>query len=184
MTDRRTGEPKKAGPDAVLVIVAAIAVRWLARLGCPTLAPETDSTPSSAQHPAAVAPREPRAHSASTADHTQASAEPAGSPPQARWPAPQPGTARQASPPGRPARGEAIASQRPAGTQQPPAVAAPAGPGGGQDPHRPAPPADWRDQILSQARERWQPGPSWPHLPELMAPLTTNARIPPDMAPI
>ncbi len=42
MTDRRAGEPGKAGPDAALVIVAAIAVlagaRWLARLGRPTLA--------------------------------------------------------------------------------------------------------------------------------------------------
>ena len=42
MTDRRVEEPGKAGPDAALVIVAAIAVlagaRWLARLGRPTLA--------------------------------------------------------------------------------------------------------------------------------------------------
>ena len=42
MTDRRAGEPGKAGPDAALVIVAAIAVlagaRWLARLGRPALA--------------------------------------------------------------------------------------------------------------------------------------------------
>src|SRR3954470_18155862 len=42
MTDRRVEEPRKAGPDAALVIVAAIAVlagaRWLARLGRPVLA--------------------------------------------------------------------------------------------------------------------------------------------------
>ena len=42
MTDRRIEEPRKAGPDAALVIVAAIAVlagvRWLARLGRPALA--------------------------------------------------------------------------------------------------------------------------------------------------
>lgn len=42
MTDRSTREPGKAGPDAALFILAAItvlaAVRWLARLGRPTLA--------------------------------------------------------------------------------------------------------------------------------------------------
>ena len=42
MTERRVEEPRKAGPGAALVIVAAIAVlagvRWLARLGRPTLA--------------------------------------------------------------------------------------------------------------------------------------------------
>jgi ABC-type nickel/cobalt efflux system permease component RcnA len=42
MTDRRIEEPRKAGPDAALVIVGAIAVlagvRWLARLGRPVLA--------------------------------------------------------------------------------------------------------------------------------------------------
>src|SRR5262245_51822610 len=42
MTERPAEEPKKGGPDAVLVIVAAIAVlagvRWLARLGRPALA--------------------------------------------------------------------------------------------------------------------------------------------------
>src|SRR5271166_6632672 len=42
MTDRRIEEPRKTGPDAALVIVAALAVlagaRWLARLGRPALA--------------------------------------------------------------------------------------------------------------------------------------------------
>ena len=139
------------------------------RRPAPHAAPEADSTPSSAQRHAAAAPREPRAHPRTTAEDTQASAEPADSHPQARWPAPRPGTARQASPPGPPPSGEAIASERPAGTQQPSGTAAQRGPGG-QDPHRPAPPADWRDQILSQARERWQPGPSWPHHPVMHRP--------------
>jgi hypothetical protein len=42
MTDRRVEEPRKAGPDAALVVVAAIivlaGVRWLERLGRPALA--------------------------------------------------------------------------------------------------------------------------------------------------
>ena len=42
MTERPADEPNKGGPDAVVVIVAAIAVlagvRWLARLGRPALA--------------------------------------------------------------------------------------------------------------------------------------------------
>ena len=37
-----------------------------------------------------------------------------------------------------------------------------------RNPQRPAAPdADWRDQILHQARQPGQPGPSWPHSPAL-----------------
>ena len=42
MTDRRVEEPGKAGPEAALVIVGALAVlagvRWVARLGRPAVA--------------------------------------------------------------------------------------------------------------------------------------------------
>jgi hypothetical protein len=55
---------------------------------------------------------------------------------------------------------------------RPSAVPAPeAGRGSSASPERPAAPsADWRDQVLIEARQRWQPAPSWPHDPALHRP--------------
>ena len=56
-----------------------------------------------------------------------------------------------------------------------------------QSPAAPAagPPADWRDQILSDARQPWQPGPSWPHHPAIRQTpqAAPDAGIPPDAEP-
>ena len=57
-----------------------------------------------------------------------------------------------------------------------------------QSPAAPAarPSADWRDQILSDARQPWQPGPSWPHHPAIhQTPqaATPDAGISPDAEP-
>ena len=123
-------------------------------------------TRPSAQRHVAAAPREPRAHRGIAADDPDAPADPADSGPAARWPAPNPAIAEHTSPAGQQAGHEATARQEPEGQQHSGAVAE-AEPGTA-NPERPAAAAaDWRDQVLREARQPWQPGPAWPHHPAI-----------------
>ena len=74
----------------------------------------------------------------------------------ARWPSPNPRSHAQ------PATGRA---DRETG----PDLQASAESGSKPNPPAPAdgPSADWRDQVISQARQPWQPGPSWPDHPAI-----------------
>jgi hypothetical protein len=127
-----------------------------------------DRTQPSAPRPAAAS-REPRARPRAAGHQAGASMEPDGDP-AARWPAPNPRAAGQAGPPAQPAGHEVAAGpQTDASTRISPAPQAE--PGRTADAGSPAAPsADWRDEVLSQARQPWHPAPSWPGHPALHRP--------------
>jgi hypothetical protein len=117
----------------------------------------------------AAGPREPRA--AASAEDTAADLGGAA----ARWPSRNP-------------RSQSPAADRPQAadrdTRTAPQAAAESST---QGPAAPAagPSADWRDQILSDARQAWQPGPSWPHYPAMhqTPQAAPDAGISPDAEP-
>jgi hypothetical protein len=166
----RTVTPQ-AGPGSRAPVAAAHAGKGTAQPSWPSSPARVQPLPSAAgqqagstqppaQHPVAAAPREPRAQSGITADGAGASAEPADRNPAARWPAPNPRTVQEASPPGQQARSTVTASPALAERRQA-GAAADAEAAGKTSPGRPAAPsADWRDQIIREAREPWQPGPA------------------------
>jgi hypothetical protein len=135
----------------------------------PDAAGQADRTQPPAPRPAASAPREPRARPRAAIHKADVGAEADGDP-AARWPAPNPRVARQTGPPAQQARHEAAAGQQPDGSTRI-GPAPEAGPGRTADADSPAEPsADWRDEVLSQARQPWQPAPSWPGNPALHRP--------------
>ena len=99
-------------------------------------------------------PREPRTAAPASAQDPDADA----GDDAARWPSPGPRSQAQATarPPAAD-RGTRTVPQAPAEGDRHPS---PAGAGAGAS-------ADWRDEILSEARQPWQPGPSWPHHPAI-----------------
>jgi hypothetical protein len=132
-------------------------------------APQADSAQPSAQRPTAATPREPRPRPGTAAGGTDTGAEPADSDPAPRWPAPDPRTARHADQLGQQATHEITPQQERAAGHS--GAAADRETGSEVSPDPPvASAADWRDQILSQARQPWQPGPNWPHNPALHPP--------------
>ena len=85
-----------------------------------------------------------------------------------RWPAPDPHATGQNPRPEEQAWPEPGTGQPPDRKQRQPGTTAGTEPARSSDPQRPAAPeADWRDQILHQARQPGHPGPSWPHSPAL-----------------
>ena len=94
-----------------------------------------------------AAPRQPRARPEATAEAPDVSAEPADSGP-ARWPAPDPHKSPEARPSFQHARHEAETRNR-----------AEAESSVGHVPGKSTPSADWRDQIIQDARTTWQPSP-------------------------
>ena len=139
----------------------------------PAPIPQADDTQPSMQPPAAATSHGPRARRGTTAGDPDASTELADND-QARWPAPNPHAARDSTAPGQQARHEATTSQEPPGRQHNAAIAQ-TEPGATGNPERPGTPsADWRDRIIHQARQPWQPGPSWPHHPALRGPAETH----------
>jgi hypothetical protein len=135
----------------------------------PAPAPQADSAQPSAQRPTAATPREPRPRPGTAAGGTDTGTEPADSDPAPRWPAPDPRTARHADQLGQQATHEVTPQQERAAGHS--GAAADRETGSEVSPDTPAASAaDWRDQILSQARQPWQLGPSWPHNPALHSP--------------
>ena len=135
----------------------------------PRPAPAAAQRADSVQPPPTATPREPRRHVNAARDNPDPTAEPVAREQSARWPAPSP-RAGDAPPPGQQAGHEMTARPEPAGRQQPRA-ATETEPGGNTSPERPgALSADWRDQVLSEARQPWQPAPGWPHNPALHRP--------------
>ena len=88
--------------------------------------------------------------------------------------------ARQASKPGttRPQAGHDATASRATADSHQAGAAADAGASGTASAHRPAPSADWRDQIIAGARQPWQPGPGWPCNPAVPRPPEPQAQQP------
>jgi hypothetical protein len=126
--------------------------------------------------PLAAAPGEPGARPEATADAPDASTEPAGIDPATRWPAPDPRAARENDMPSQQAQHGQAPDQESPRKQQTHTGRVPAEPRGAENPERSTPPsADWRDEVLNQARQPWQPAPSWPHHPVMHRPPETTA---------
>jgi hypothetical protein len=121
----------------------------------PGAAQEADCAPPPARRAVATPAREARARTGSTPGGIEPSAGPADDDPAARWPAPDPGVARETRPPGRQtAASRAVSQTERAGTAANAAVSRQTSPGGSG-----VPAADWRDQVLTGASQPWQPGP-------------------------
>jgi hypothetical protein len=128
--------------------------------------PAADSESSSAS-PSGAMPAGPRFHSGTVAHDADASVQAAASDP-ARRPTPAPGASRQDAWLRGQTRPEPGTGQPPNGKQHQPGTAAGTERVTGRNlPRSAAPDADWRDQVLHQARQPGQPGPSWPHSPAL-----------------
>jgi hypothetical protein len=115
----------------------------------PRAAVETGRTQPSPRRDTAAAPREPEARSGISAGDMESGDEAVDDDPSTRWPAPNPHAAKVARSPER------------TGTEAHAEI------GDKTDAEHPSVPADWRDQILHQARQPGHPGPSWPHSPAL-----------------
>ena len=108
---------------------------------------------------AAAAPREPEARAGITAGDMGPGAEALDDDPSTRWPAPNPHAARVTSPPGRQSV-HVVAASRATRPPERAGVATNAEVGDKTGSERPAVPlGDWRDRILADARQPWQPGP-------------------------
>ena len=130
----------------------------------PRAAVETDRVPSSRRDTAA-APPEPEARAGITAGDTRPGAEAPDDDPSTRWPAPNPHAAKGTSPPGRQsfhvvAASRATMPPERAGT----AASTEVGDKTGSE-QSAVPPADWRDQLLADARRSWQPVSGQPRDP-------------------
>jgi tetratricopeptide (TPR) repeat protein len=117
-------------------------------------APRPAGTQPGVQRPAhGSGPREPRTAAPASAQDPDADV----GDDAARWPSPGPRSqAQETARPPAADRGTRITHTPAGGARHP----SPAGAGAGS-------PADWRDEILSEARQPWQPGPSWPHHPAI-----------------
>ena len=118
-------------------------------------APRPAGTQPAAQRPArGSGPREPRTAAPASAQDPDADA----GDDAARWPSPSPRSQAQATarPPAADRETRTVPQAPAEGDRHP----SPAGAGSGAS-------ADWRDEILSEARQPWQPGPSWPDHPAI-----------------
>ena len=130
-----------------------------------TAAPRPAGPRPGVQHPARRSgPREPWTAAPASAQDPDADA----GDDAARWPSPGPRSQAQATarPPAAD-RGARITHIPAGGARHP----SPAGAGAGS-------PADWRDEILSEARQPWRPGPSWPDHPAIHRTPETTAPEP------
>jgi N12 class adenine-specific DNA methylase/SAM-dependent methyltransferase len=141
----------------------------------PESTPAADSGPSGPP-PSGVAPTGPPSRR-QIVTHDPDISVPAASSGPACWPAPGPHAAGQNLWPEEQALPEPGTGYPPGGKQREPGTVPGTEPVSCRDPQRPAAPdADWRDQILRQARQPKHPSPSWPyspalrHMPELDAP--------------
>ena len=131
----------------------------------PRAAVETGRAQPSPRRDAAAAPREPQARAGFTAGDMEPGAEALDDDPSTRWPAPDPHAARVTSLPGRQSV-HVVAASRATRPPERAGTAANAEVGDKTSSERPAvPPPDWRDRLLADARQPWQPGPGQPRDP-------------------
>jgi len=132
----------------------------------PRAAEETSRAKPSPRRDAAAAPREPEARAGIAAGDMGAGAEALDDDPSTRWPAPNPHAARVTGHTlGRQSVLVVAASQAP----MPPgrtgtAATVEVGDKTGSE-HHVVPPPEWRDRLLADARQPWQPGPGQPRDP-------------------
>jgi hypothetical protein len=137
----------------------------------PAVIQQVDGVQPGPQEPLAGGRREPSARSGASADVSHTSTQPAGSDPAARWPAPNPRALHQSDLGDQEAKHGEAADQESLRRQQAHHPSVPAEPSGTAHSERSATPsADWRDDVLNQARQPWQPAPSWPHHPAMHRP--------------
>ena len=128
----------------------------------PRAAEETGRAQPSPRRHATAAPREPKARAGITAGDMGPGAEALDDDPSTRWPAPNPHAAKVTSPPG----ASSVAASRATRPPEQAGTAANAEVGDKTRSERPAvPPPDWRDRLLADARQPWQPGPGQPRDP-------------------
>ncbi len=124
-----------------------------------------DGGPASASRSGAVSP-EPLAHPEAVAPAADKSGQAASNP--ARWPAPDPRTSGQNQQSTAQARPDPDTGRPSSGRQhQSSTTAQPEQVNSRSAQPWTAPEADWRDQILHQARQPQHPSPSWPYSPAL-----------------
>jgi N12 class adenine-specific DNA methylase/SAM-dependent methyltransferase len=116
--------------------------------------PKAHEPEPTAQHFAATASREARRDVGATADDPDADTA-TRDPGPSVWPAPNPRVRQKEVSPTRRAGHEAGTATRTEASNRSSGV------------RDAAPSADWRDDIISAAREPWQPGPRWPDNPAL-----------------
>jgi hypothetical protein len=139
-------------------------------------ASQVDGTHSWPQKLMAAAPGEPRARPGASPHTSDASTELADSDPATQWPAPNPRAARKSDVAAQPAKHGEYANQESPWRQQAHGAKVPAEPSGTASPEPSAPPpADWRDEVLNQARQPWQPAPSRLHHPVMRRPPEADA---------
>lgn len=143
----------------------------------PESSPAADSGSSSAPS-SGSAPARPRLHPG-IATHDADTSAPTTTSDLARWPTSDPCITGQNLRSKEQIRPEPGTGQPPYGKQRQPGTAAGTEPVGDRNPQRSAAPnADWRDQVLRQARQPGQPGPKWPHSPALHHTPELGARMP------
>jgi hypothetical protein len=142
----------------------------------PAATQQADGRQSWPPKPVAEAPGEPPAHPGASADAPDARTERADSHPATLWPAVNPRIARESGVSVQHVGHAEASGQESPARQQMPGAKVPAEPRGAISPGRSAlPSADWRDGVLDQARQPWQPAPSWPHHPVLHRPPEADA---------
>jgi hypothetical protein len=124
-------------------------------------AAETCLAQPPARDEAAAAPREQQARAEITAGDMRPSAEAPDSDPATRWPAPNPHAARVTSSSDRPGAHVVAAGRASEPPERADAEAGDKTPAA----RRAAPPPDWRDRLLADTREPWQPGSGQPRDP-------------------
>jgi hypothetical protein len=131
----------------------------------PRAAGEAGRAQPSPRRDAATAPRAPETRAGITTGDMESGAEAVDDDPSTRWPAPNPHAARVTSPPGRQSV-HVVAASRATRPPERAGMAANAEAGDKTGSERPAvPPPDWRDRLLADARQSWQPGPGQPRDP-------------------
>ena len=159
-----TGKLYAGQPGPIATILAIVPSR--SHRQQPESSPAADSGSSSAP-PSGAVPAGPQLGPGTAAHHADISGQAAATDP-ARWPVPDSHATGQNLWPEEQARPESGTGQPSSGKQHQPGTASGTEPVSSRNPHKPtSPEADWRDQILHQARQPEHPSPSWPCSPVL-----------------
>jgi Bifunctional DNA primase/polymerase, N-terminal/SNF2-related domain len=134
--------------------------RGQAAVPAPRAAPKIGRDQPSTRRDTTAAPREPETRAGTTEGDLGHGTGSADDDPSTRWPAPNPHAAKVASPPDRQSV-HLVAATMAARPPEQAGGAADAEAGDKAASERPAvAPGDWRDRVLADARQPWQPGPA------------------------
>ena len=131
----------------------------------PRTVEKTSHAQTSPRRDSSAAPRKPEARAGITTGDVEPGAEALDDDPSTRWPAPNPHIARATSPPGRPGV-RVVATSQQTGPPERVVTAADTEVGDKTDAERhDISPPDWRDRLLADAQQPWQPALSLPRDP-------------------